>query len=355
MKLLKGCYCHTLVKMPRKTSAKQAPGKLVSLRHVAESLGVSRMTVSRAFQKNASIKPALREKILTEAKKMGYEPDRMVSELMTNFAGRRPVNYKETFAAIWWPERWKNVNRSKSFEAEIYQGLNEGAKLHGRSVDHFTLSQRMTAPVIERMLHARNIQGIILTPPATADSTAPEFNWTEWSTVSLGSSLREPNFHRAQASHYYAMVQTLEILNERQYKCPCLLVRSDVETRMRRAYTAAFLAWGYPQEHIWHATTPTAEGLSLWLKQIKPDVIIADWDSWYDYVAPQSHACGFTSLAVRDKEGSISGIHQNNSRIAKCAIDLLIRARLSNERGEPKEPVTTLTSGTWVEGSTLHR
>ncbi|WPJ95098.1 LacI family DNA-binding transcriptional regulator [Coraliomargarita algicola] len=329
--------------------------KAVSLRHLAEVAGVSRMTVSRAFKEDASIKPELRKKILKVAKELGYAPDTMVSELMTSFASRRPINYQETFAAIWWPERWQHIDSGHGFEADIYHGLNEGAQLHGRRIDHFVLTKDMPPRVISRMLEARNIQGVILTPPAAAEIEAPKLDWKKLSAVTIGSSLREPKFHRAQASHYNAMIQALEILQSRGYKNPCLLVRSDVERRMLRAYTAAFLAWEYPHKHIWHAATPSSEGLSNWLKKIEPDVIIADWDPWIDYISTDDKAYGFVSLAVRDKNGPITGIYQNTARIAKGAIDLLVRARLTHEVGEPLEPLLMLTAGAWIEGSSLNQ
>ncbi|WP_309396343.1 LacI family DNA-binding transcriptional regulator [Cerasicoccus maritimus] len=336
------------------TSQESAPKKAVSLRQIAEAVGVSRMTVSRAFKPESSIKPEVRERILEKARELGYVPDTMVSELMTSFASRRPINYQETFAAIWWPERWKFVDSGQGFESDIYQGLNEGAKLHGRKMDHFVLSEEMTPRVIMRILQARNIQGVVLTPPVSVKIGAPELEWEKLSSVIIGSSLREPQFHRAQASHYAAMVMALEILHERGYKKPCLLVRSDVELRMLRAYTAAFLAWGHAAKRIWHAAKPSGDGLDDWLKKQNPDVIIADCDPWHQFIPREHQECGFMSLAVRNQRGHISGIYQNSSRIAKCAIDLLVRARFTHELGEPEEPVLMLTAGTWIEGNSLH-
>ncbi|MGE9293836.1 MAG: helix-turn-helix domain-containing protein, partial [Puniceicoccales bacterium] len=67
------------------------------MRHIAAAVGVSRMTASRAFKKDSRVNPELKEKILRTAEAMGYKPDTMISELMTSFASRRPINYQETF------------------------------------------------------------------------------------------------------------------------------------------------------------------------------------------------------------------------------------------------------------------
>src|SRR5919204_3012027 len=53
--------------MPQPRSQRQA-----TLATVAEALGVSRMTVSNAYNRPDQLSPALREKILETAKELGY-------------------------------------------------------------------------------------------------------------------------------------------------------------------------------------------------------------------------------------------------------------------------------------------
>ncbi|MBC2602211.1 LacI family DNA-binding transcriptional regulator [Puniceicoccus vermicola] len=327
--------------------------KAASLRQVAEEVGVSRMTVSRAFKKDSSIKAELREKILKTASDLGYAPDKMVSELMTRFASRRPIHYQETFAALWWPERWAGVNSNHGFDADIYDGLQEGSKIHGRGIDHFVLNPEMTPQVIMEILEARNIQGVIITPPTSSEARVPQLEWKNLSSVFVGSSLREPAFHRSQTSHYNAMSQALERLQQSGFSRPCLLLRSDLEMRMLRAYSAAFLAWDHPAEHIWQPPQREADGLSSWLQKVNPDVIIADSDPWFELIPKAVRERGFLSLGVHDRSGSISGIYQNTAQMARGAIDLLVRARLSHETGIPEAPILLLTSGVWIEGQTL--
>lgn len=154
-------------------------------------------------------------------------------------------------------------------------------------------------------------------------------------------------------SRYNVIVKALETLQERKYKRPCLLVHDDIDMRTCRAYSAAFLAWEHPEKHIWQAQSHESGGLSTWLKKMKPDVIIADWEIWHDVIPEEDRKCGFLALSVRSKDGPISGIYQNIESIAKSSIDLLVRARLKHEQGEPGDPMLMLTKGTWVEGATL--
>jgi len=102
-----------------------------------------------------------------------------------------------------------------------------------------------------------------------------------------------------------------------------------VEKRMLCVYAAAFLAWGYPEKNIWHARTPCSEDLGLWLGK-NYDVIISDWDPWYELIDPADKEYGFISLAVRDKYGSVSGIYQNSYSMEKFAIDLLLLSHFAH-------------------------
>jgi hypothetical protein len=150
---------------------------------------------------------------------------------------------------------------------------------------------------------------------------------------------------QSQPGHDTITIQALETLAARSYKHPCLLLRSEVEVRMLRAHTVAFLLWGYLKDHIWHASTPSVEGLNEWLKQVEPDVIIATGDPWYDFLPPEDRKRDFLSLAVRNPDGSMSGIYQNTVRIAKGVIDRLVKSRLTHDVGVPQPSTLMLTSG----------
>lgn len=139
--------------------------------------GVSRMTVSRAFKPGSPIKPEVRVRVLAVARELGYSPDRMVTELMTSFVKRRPVKYRETFAALWWPDRWNNQRNGFGFSWEMRHGLETGAARHGCAIEHIVLAPEMSARFLARMLKARGILGIVLTPPSAADTPAPELDW----------------------------------------------------------------------------------------------------------------------------------------------------------------------------------
>lgn len=66
------------------TSDKPRRGnKTVAARHIAEELGVSISTVSRAFSPNSNVAPETRDRVLARARAMGYQPNPFARSLIT--------------------------------------------------------------------------------------------------------------------------------------------------------------------------------------------------------------------------------------------------------------------------------
>jgi len=59
-------------------------GKKVTLKHIAEALGVSAMTVSRALNNRSNVDEKTREKIVRTAEEMGYTPNRVAKSLVSS-------------------------------------------------------------------------------------------------------------------------------------------------------------------------------------------------------------------------------------------------------------------------------
>lgn len=339
--------------MPLAPSEKTPP---ISIRRLASLTGASRSTISRAFRDGASVSPRLRARILAEAERHGYRPDPLVSELMTSFARRKPVDYRETLGVLWWPERWEQSQVSRAFAQRLRAGLEAAVEKHGCRLTPFVL-QRGGAPALMRTFKARNIQGLVVTPPTHPNQEAPGLDWSCLSTVVIGRSLLAPGFDRVHHNHYASMVETLAALRERGLTRPVLLAEVSLEERMLRAYTGAFLAHGgVAQEQVLHLASRDPAVLARRLKGLSFDVIIADVEEWIDAVKalPEGlRARGFVALDLKRRDGAISGIYQNVERMAACAVDLLMQRRLHNERGVPPEPISMLTPGTWIEGETF--
>ena len=71
-----------------KRQAGSAKAERVTLKTIADELGVSRMTVSNAYNRPEKLSPALREKVLATAKRLGYTgPDPVAATLRRGHVG----------------------------------------------------------------------------------------------------------------------------------------------------------------------------------------------------------------------------------------------------------------------------
>ncbi|MDF3130963.1 LacI family DNA-binding transcriptional regulator [Kiritimatiellaeota bacterium B1221] len=325
-----------------------------SLRQIAEAVGVSRMMVSRAFSPEASIRPEMRVEILKKAGEMGYKPDHMVSELMSSFAARKSVTYRETVAVIWCPVFWKEVENMNSYSHQTYQGLEKGAQHHGLKLEHIQITAELNPKALNRILKARGIQSIIITPSSQADIPAPELDWQDYSAVHIGSSFKDPPLHRSQVSHFYSMMLALEQIHQKGYRRPVLMLDMDFETRTHRAYSAAFMAWETGGEkRIFRSKIENASEKIGGLKKMNPDMIIGNKSQWHAFQEAHCPGVGFASMSRLIDDGTIAGILQPVALIAESAVDLVMASRLRKETGIPEIPKTLLHNGKWVEGSSL--
>lgn len=331
----------------------------VSVRRLAEALGTSRSTVSRAFRGDASVRPELRERILAEAGRLGYRPDPLVSELMTNFARRRPIAYRETIGVLWWSERWAQAELAEpNYANRLRGGLERAAGRHGCRLTHFVLREGGAA-ALARTLRARGIRGVVLTPPSTPGTEAPALDWAELSAVAIGRSLSAPVFNSVHHNHYAAMVLALRRVREAGCLRPVLLVGTGLEERMQRAYTGAFLAHEPgpgAAERVLHMEARGPAALARRLRGLDADVVIADVEGWAEGLRALPAALRPKRLAVLDvarRDGAFAGIRQSVDRMAECAVDLLMQGRFHQETGVPAEPIDVQTPGAWVDGASM--
>lgn len=320
--------------------------RYVSLRRIAELCGVSRMTVSRAFDPSQPVEAKLREHILGVAAREGYRPDRMVREVMTTFARNRKSGYRETLAALWWTKG----PPGPGYLAQVKEGLDQGAEFHGCRFDHFEVCSAAARKGLARVLRARGIRGLVVTPPMDEPDLSTLLPWEQFTAVAIGSSLRNPSLHRTQHNHHQGAVRVMEEIVRRGHRRPALVVNRAFDLRAARGATGAFLAW-FPDaaERMLFAEDHAPAALARRLKTLRPDVVISDSE------AARSWAPGevdYVSMSV-NPNGDCAGVVQQPALLASAAVDLLLRSRWRGESGPPAEPMTLMTAGEWREGRTL--
>tara|TARA_R100000027_G_scaffold17378_2_gene12567 strand:- start:8861 stop:9865 length:1005 start_codon:yes stop_codon:yes gene_type:complete len=321
-----------------------------TLKQIAAASGVSAMTVSRAFREGTSVRKDVRDRILQEAERLGYQPNPMLSALMSSLAGRKGAQYRETIGVIWWKSTWP-FRQGHGFWGDVCEGIEQSAGLHGCGVNHFQVGGDTSAESLDRILRTRGVEAVILMPPPSPEDQAPSIDWNRLSVVAVGATLREPNFHRVMSGHFQSMHMVLKRLAQAGVQRPALLLRDELDVRTQFAYSGAFLAsspdaW----ERLWRSGMAGARELDQWIAALHPEVIIGDSNYWQPKISEQWATSRFVSLDARDQ---CTGIYQKGRIIGECAVDLLMSSRLRNETGIPANPLSLFCDGEWREGSSL--
>lgn len=137
-----------------------------NLRGLAEELGVSAMTVSRALNGHPNVSQATRDRVLEAAERTGYRPNRLARGVLTGRSGTIGVM----------------VSPIKPFEAHVVLGIHDALVEQGYlPLLHFHSlgpnAERDTAELdyIHRLLDYR-VEGLIFWP---SDETIPDIYLTE--------------------------------------------------------------------------------------------------------------------------------------------------------------------------------
>lgn len=338
-----------------------APPKRVTVRDIARRLNISHTSVSRALRDDRQISRELREKVRRAAETMGYRPDPMLSALShyRRGLGRAPIS-----AELAWLNQWPVPANLRSFkEFNLYwQGAVEEAERSGFRLEEFAVNRDMPPARVEKILHARNIRGVLLAPIGGHKSQLDSFQWDNFCLVRFGHSIQTPRAHLATSDQLTDGLIAYENMWRRGYRRIGLVSWAKMMTRFGAGYLLADLDMNkgrrLPPLIIEH-TDDEREHLRLlqtWINQHKPDAILTDvkevrkWLKKINCRIPED--IGLAALSVLDGDAS-AGIDQNSREIGRAAVQLLISLINHNQHGIPATCRELLVEGRWVDGDTL--
>jgi LacI family transcriptional regulator len=337
--------------------------KTVTIKDIAQEAGVSLMTVSRALRKQPVVSTKLKARIQEIADRLGYQPNPLVSALMSQRRAGKPAHYNLKLGYITqFPTRagWKKIR----IFGQFYDGAALGAARHGYQLEEFWLTEPgMTPQRMSKILITRNIHGLIIAP-MPLPGTCVDFLWEHFSAVAIAYSLVEPGLHRIAHNHFNSMRLIMQKLWERGYRRPGLAMRRSLDERIHHQWLGGLLA----EQKVLFKSPPvqpflvsdedwTETNFRKWLDRARPDVIIGhhlymeEWLQNSNRRVPED--IGLVNVDCPSRTGRASGIYENAPEIGEAASDSLVAILQRNERGVPDLPRTVLIQGVWVNGSTL--
>ena len=335
------------------------------LKHIADLLGVSKMTVSRALREGTSVDPELRAKIREIAREIGYQADSRISQVMSSIRRSQIPRYRETLAIVW-THRRSERDASNYFFEEILSGANERAQQLGYKLEeHVMAGQAMNGRTLSRILHSRGIRGVLIAPPGS-ERTHPHIwlDWKKFCSVLIGCSFANARIGRVQPDHYLACVLAIRRLKRLRYRRMALVLSHSMDERTARLVRSAFLSF-HPlglkesEKLIYTSDRPDAKALSKWMSHAKPDVILANFENPFprpeQLLPANGNQFDLVALNWSESQPAIAGVNQQLAIIGGHAIDLLISRLQSNQFGLEESAPTVNVAGTWVNGPSIRQ
>ncbi len=337
----------------------------VTMKSIAVQAGVTQATVSMSLANNPRIPPVTRERIRAIAQKLGYQPNPYVSTLMRIRRAGKPLRDKPALAlvcAMGADDGWRN--HPATTIRQMREGALERATLRGYRAQEFWLHRDgMSNERFSEILHARGIQGLLLSPLGEGDP-APALRWDYFASVSLSVPLPSLTVTTVCNDHYFSSLQAVRECHRRGYRRPGIILLRIHPNRFQGRWQAGVLVAGQMLSGLTVADPlyiddfNAAAPILAWLKKQKPDVIISPGGPLLNDILTRAGwkipgDIGTVWLACPNLGHPVSGIWQNGRMIGALAVDTLVSQVERNERGLPEQATTLMVEGRWNEGRTL--
>lgn len=329
---------------------------------VARKAGVHRATVSMAFRNHPNLPPNTRQRILRIAERMGYVPDPMLAALAAYRSRIRPAGYQ---GVIGWL-----VNSAFDFQwrdrphfVDYYEGAVARARRHGFKVEIFDLNLPQTRlDRVASILKARNVTGVLLCPQPRPETILP-FPWKDFSAVTFGYSLTEPQLHTVTATHYRATLQTMRQLQRLGYRRIGLVLHDVHDRRTDHNYLAGYLVGQHlagapldiPPLEADYGDTPA---VARWLRRHRPDAVVTGSYQFLDTLKLLNVRVpadlGVACPVLPSDRTPCAGMVENNVRAGAVAVDFLVSMVQRGERGVPESAERIHVECRWHEGASVH-
>jgi DNA-binding LacI/PurR family transcriptional regulator len=337
------------------------PTGRVSQADVAKAVGVSASTVSRALKNDPRITENVRKKVLKAVQELGYRPDPAVSALANYRWQSSPRDFSGVVAWIT-VEETSQALRNRHPEYELYwQGATTCAERFGYHMEEFNIGATMSLSHLEKVLYARNVQGLLLPPEHHPFDDWKKLHAANFSIVRLSRTVHHLESHLVTTNQTADGLMASKQMNARGYQRIGFVGMKGEE----RLFYPGF-AWGQHNQTdaefippLFLSTIPEksrAEALKTWIEAYQPDAILEDMVGIYDLLdqiglrIPEDIAVA-TQNALRNPE--TAGILQNLEEVGRVGMLMLISLINDHDRGIPAIPRQIQVKGTWVDGRTL--
>ena len=334
------------------------PARIITMRQVAEAVGVAVSTVSKGLRNDPSIPKDRCLEIQNAANRLGYRPHPLVANLMSQMHHHR--RRSDPYHIAWidlWPKGGDQGIDVMSV-APVLRGASERAHDLGYGIEVYPAGREgLTPESLHRMLTTRGQWGVIIPPVPAAAGTYP-LDLRGLTGVTIGTSLHEPVMHRVSPNHFQGCVLAFGRLHAKGFRRIGLVLTYSMNERVEGKWLGAF---HYCQQSLpkRDRVTPLLVGkedgdaIERWLRLEHPDaVLVAENLNWPETPRSEDHAVTkpYTSWLMRQTgSGGNAGLDLQEEQLGRVAVEMVVAQIHRNERGSPTIPHTVLIDAVWVE------
>jgi len=333
------------------------PESAVTLQAIADHLGLSKATVSRALSDHPRVAVATRERVAAAARELGYQPDATLRALARRRwpDGRRPDHNRVLYLHDLRRDTRQRMARYREIAA------NAGYDLEEAHLDRIDDPRDFA-----RSVDARNVRGVVIHLIDDRYHALPRFR--RCARVMIGFGPDDLPLHRVTPDLSHNLRQVVDEATARGY---CRIGFVATETRsgsrdrllgeqctLRRKELQQALG---PQPGIhWVDRHGDDRDLLRWIQREAPDAVVCDRVE----LCQALRACGtelprdLGLVAVMNRSRVARGdpftqISQRRPTVFRHALGILHDMLLREEYATPQVPVRVLIPGRWHEGLTL--
>lgn len=336
----------------------------VSLRDVAREVGVSHVTVSLALRHDPRISPERQREVAAVAEKLGYRPDPMLSSLSAYRQSKRAATIR---SAIAWINQWedpKALRRLHEFDA-YWNGARDAAEKLGYRLEEFVLKDDMPVARLQKILLTRNVRGILI-PPHRNGLNLPGLDWSYFSIVRFGASVKHPRAHIVTSDQTKCGALAFSQIHQMGYERIGYVSARRFERNTKGNFRAGYLSSQDDLTPLKRHLPPfiieeemeaaACDAFGRWMKKYKPDALICTEGRLSGYLQQLGykvpHDVGAATISLLDGNFD-SGVDQNSYEIGRVAMSTLAGLVHQNERGIPEHCRRILVEGRWVDGKSM--
>lgn len=347
--------------MDKKPSKASSVGpRRVTIRDIAEEVGLHFTTVARALKDSDLVKPETAGRVKRVAERLGYQADPFVSAFCSYRSRHLKKGYRGNLS---WINGFDSPDFFERQAGGYYKDCFEGAKARceerGYKLVSFWYGEPgMSAKRASQIIHSRGEAGLIVAPmPRSIDKL--DMRWDAFCSVRIGYSIPDVPLTSVVSDQFGNMKLLCSRLEKMNFERIGFAVRRWISSRVENKWSGAYQSRRFGSEGDRYAPMFMGDenddfaAFREWLMTHRPKVLIIGGETPYpEYLerlgvrVPEDIQIASVSLEGSEF-GRYAGIDQQAAVVGAVAVDQLTGIIARSRVGLESVPKTIMTRGVW--------